>query len=145
MLAIVNRRWRQQLHHDIYTADDADMMERVKNCIYRLKPGHDTQMAYMTHIIMYIKKSGEFSYNNAKTIAAKLHSGDQLPIWIIMRTATPNEGDITEDMNTDYEEYTEDEDEEYDDKEIDKAMKNNWQDLSWRNMRGHNMIRCPMY
>ncbi|ERM96624.1 hypothetical protein AMTR_s00001p00271920 [Amborella trichopoda] len=40
---------------------------------------------------------------------------------------TPNEGDMAYDIDTDYNKYTEDEDEEQDDKSTDGAMENNLQ------------------
>ncbi|ERN10337.1 hypothetical protein AMTR_s00026p00035410 [Amborella trichopoda] len=57
MLEIVDCRWREQLHQDIHAAgfflnpqnlyasatlDDADIMEGVRNCIYRLEPDLET-------------------------------------------------------------------------------------------------------
>ncbi|ERN11236.1 hypothetical protein AMTR_s00024p00229430 [Amborella trichopoda] len=90
ILEIVDRRCRDQLHQDIHAAgfflnpqnyysnttlDDADIMEGVRNCIYRLKPDLETHMECMQQLIMYMEKNGEFAYNNAKKAAAKLHPG----------------------------------------------------------------------
>ncbi|KAL4181259.1 hypothetical protein AMTRI_Chr12g236340 [Amborella trichopoda] len=62
ILEIVDRWWRDQLHQDIYvtgfflnlqnlysnaTLDDADIMEGVRNCIYRLELDLETQMECM--------------------------------------------------------------------------------------------------
>ncbi|XP_011628504.1 uncharacterized protein LOC105421726 [Amborella trichopoda] len=59
ILEIVDRRWRDQLHQDIHTTgfflnpqnlysnvtlDYVDIMEGVRNCIYRLEPDIETQM-----------------------------------------------------------------------------------------------------
>ncbi|XP_020528331.1 uncharacterized protein LOC110007990 [Amborella trichopoda] len=55
------------------TLDDADIMEGVRNCIYRLGPDLETQMECMQPLIVYMEKNGEFAYNNAKKAAAKLH------------------------------------------------------------------------
>ncbi|ERN08644.1 hypothetical protein AMTR_s00017p00203520 [Amborella trichopoda] len=50
ILEIVDRRWRDQLHRDIYAADDADILEGVRNCIYRLEPDIETQMKCMQQV-----------------------------------------------------------------------------------------------
>ncbi|KAL4179716.1 hypothetical protein AMTRI_Chr13g121450 [Amborella trichopoda] len=62
ILEIVDRWWRDQLHQDIHvtgfflnlqnlysnaTLDDADIMEGVRNCIYRLELNLETQMECM--------------------------------------------------------------------------------------------------
>ncbi|KAL4183038.1 hypothetical protein AMTRI_Chr11g153220 [Amborella trichopoda] len=62
ILEIVDCRWRDQLYQDIHatwfflnpqnlfsnaTLDDADIMEGVRNCIYRLEPNLETQMECM--------------------------------------------------------------------------------------------------
>ncbi|ERN18365.1 hypothetical protein AMTR_s00055p00212900 [Amborella trichopoda] len=47
ILEIIDRRWRDQLHEDIHAADDADIMEGERNCIYRLEPDLETQMESM--------------------------------------------------------------------------------------------------
>ncbi|XP_011625617.1 uncharacterized protein LOC18440293 [Amborella trichopoda] len=88
ILEIVDRWWRDQLHQDIHvtgfflnlqnlysnaTLDDADIMEGVRNCIYRLELNLETQMECMQQLIMYMEKNREFAYNNAKKAAAKLH------------------------------------------------------------------------
>ncbi|KAL4198321.1 hypothetical protein AMTRI_Chr03g139600 [Amborella trichopoda] len=69
ILEIVDRRWRDQLHQDIHAAgfflnpqnlysnatlDDADIMEGVRNCIYRLELDLETQMECMQQIVVRI-------------------------------------------------------------------------------------------
>ncbi|KAL4201275.1 hypothetical protein AMTRI_Chr02g257920 [Amborella trichopoda] len=68
ILEIVDRRWRDQLHQDIHTTgfflnpqnlysnvtlDYVDIMEGVRNCIYRLEPDIETQMECMQQRNIY--------------------------------------------------------------------------------------------
>ncbi|XP_020517124.1 uncharacterized protein LOC18424270 isoform X1 [Amborella trichopoda] len=88
ILKIVDSRWRDQLHRDIHAArfilnpqnlysnatlDDADIMEGVRNCIYKLEPDLEDGVyaAYHVHgkkwgiCIEYAKKvAGKFTQHN---------------------------------------------------------------------------------
>ncbi|ERN10551.1 hypothetical protein AMTR_s00295p00016480 [Amborella trichopoda] len=169
ILEIVDRWWRDQLHQDIYvtgfflnlqnlysnaTLDDADIMEGVRNCIYRLELDLETQMECMKQLIMYMEKNREFAYNNAKKAAATLHP-DYTPInldyifrsdladeWVSLRTPLLDQdflsGAVADmddnvnvaasnegDMTMDMDDdYTQDEDDAHDD-ETDETMENN--------------------
>ncbi|ERM94032.1 hypothetical protein AMTR_s00010p00024380 [Amborella trichopoda] len=64
ILEIVDHRVNPQNLYSNATLDDADIMEGVRNCIYRLEPDLEIQMECMQQLIMYIEKNGEFAYAN---------------------------------------------------------------------------------
>ncbi|KAL4195268.1 hypothetical protein AMTRI_Chr05g72490 [Amborella trichopoda] len=176
ILAIVDRRWRDQLHRDIHTAgfflnphnlysnatlDDPYIMEGVRNCIYRFEPNHDIQMKYMAQWIHTPRQNRLNTQKLYNLVQIRKTPTDYTPInlyniiwkdltneWVSQRIpvlnldflrgavanmddnadiVAPNEGDTILDMDTDYHEYTDDEDEKQDDKETYEIMENDWQ------------------
>ncbi|ERN04858.1 hypothetical protein AMTR_s00146p00079010 [Amborella trichopoda] len=137
ILAIVDRRWRDQLHRDIHTAgfflnphnlysnatlDDPYIMEGVRNCIYRFEPNHDIQMKYMAQDLTNEWVSQRIPVLNLDFLRGAVANMDDNADIV-----APNEGDTILDMDTDYHEYTDDEDEKQDDKETYEIMENDWQ------------------
>ncbi|KAL4186693.1 hypothetical protein AMTRI_Chr09g35250 [Amborella trichopoda] len=57
--------------------------------------------------------------------------------------AASNEGDIAVDMDTDCDDYTQDEDEVHDDEKTDGTMENDWQDLVVQECEGAQHDAVP--
>ncbi|KAL4198749.1 hypothetical protein AMTRI_Chr03g141630 [Amborella trichopoda] len=135
------------------TLDDADIMEGVRNCIYRLEPDLETQMECMQQVFLCLSLSMQWwtihgirtKQNYMPINLDYIFRRDLVDEWVSLRTplldqdflsgavvdmddnvnvAASNKGDMTMDMDDD---YTQDEDEAQDDK-TDGTMENNWQE-----------------
>ncbi|ERN14113.1 hypothetical protein AMTR_s00021p00241250 [Amborella trichopoda] len=84
-------------------------MEGAMNYIYKLEPDYDTQLECMQPYLDHDFLRGEDT-----------NMDDNEDV------TTPNEGDMTKNMDTDDGEYAYDEDEDHNDEETDGAMENDW-------------------
>ncbi|ERM96336.1 hypothetical protein AMTR_s00001p00208910 [Amborella trichopoda] len=88
-------------------------MEGVRNCIYKLEPDLEDG------------------------VYAVVDMDDNADV------AASNEGDIAVDMDTDCDDYTQDEDEVHDDEKTDGTMENDWQDLVVQECEGAQHDAVP--